>query len=152
MIFDTRSNITMYGGYSPLFDLALEFLKHTNLSVLEPGKYPIQGDSVFALIQAPETAKRQERLWESHQRYIDIQYLISGNEWIGFQNTDLLTIKEPYSTERDIAFYEDNGKGFFVPLVPESFVVCFPQDAHMPLACENTPEAIKKVVIKILIP
>lgn len=152
MIFDTRSNLSIYQGISPLFDLALHYLETTNLNALEPGKYPIQGDSVFALIQAPETAKREERLWESHKRYIDIQYLITGNEWIGFQNTDSLTIKEPYHTERDIAFYHDNGKGFFVPLEPESFVVCFPQDAHMPLVCENTPEVIKKVVIKILIP
>lgn len=152
MIFDNRSNLSMYRGYSPLFDLALEYVKNTDLKALEPGKYPIQGDSVFALIQAPETAKREERLWESHQRYIDIQYLITGHEWIGFQNTDFLTVKEPYSTERDIAFYHDNGKGFFVPMVPESFVVCFPQDAHMPLVCEKTPEPIKKAVIKIQIP
>lgn len=152
MIFDTRSNLSFYRGYSPLFDLALHYLETTNLNALEPGKYPIQGDSVFTLIQAPETAKREDRLWESHKRYIDIQYLISGKEWIGFQNTDFLTIKEPYCTERDIAFFHDKGKGFFVPMVPESFVVCFPQDAHMPLVCESSPESIKKAVIKIQIP
>lgn len=152
MIYDHRSNLPSYRGLSPLFDLALRYLEKTDLTALEPGKYPIDGDSVFVLIQSPCTRSRTESRWESHRRYIDIQYLISGKEQIGFQNTGLLTVEEPYDTDQDIAFYRDNGQGFFVPMAPESFVVCFPQDAHMPLVCADAPEPIKKAVIKIKTP
>lgn len=152
MIYDHCGSLLSYRGLSPLFDLALRYLERTDLAALEPGKYPIDGDAVFVLIQSPRTRSRAEGRWESHRRYIDIQSLLSGSERIGIQSNESLTVEEPYDSGRDIAFYRDNGQGFFVPMAPGNFVVCFPQDAHMPLVCADAPEQIKKAVIKIRIP
>ncbi len=149
MIWDDRIHLALYRGLSPQLDLALDYLEKTDFTALSAGKYTVDGDKVFALVQEPRTAERGECRWESHEKYIDIQYLISGREQIGFQSTGALAVAEPYDAGRDIAFYTDNGKGFFVPLEPGSFVVCFPHDAHMPLVCADTSEPIKKVVMKI---
>jgi len=149
MICDVRRHLDLYRGLSPQLDLALDYLEKTDFTALSAGKYAVDGDKVFALVQEPRTAERSECRWESHGYYIDIQYLIAGREQIGFQSTHALAVAEPYDAGRDIAFYKDNGKGFFTPLEPGGFVVCFPHDAHMPLVCADAPEPIKKVVMKI---
>ena len=75
--------------------------------------------------------------------------MLCGNELIGFQNIRALEVSKVYDPQKDIAFYHDNGQGFFVSLVPDSFVVCFPADAHMPLVCTIYPQPIKKVIMKV---
>lgn len=149
MIYDLKENLQQYTGISKNLDCAIEYLLHTDFTDMSVGKYLVQGDDVFALIQAPDTRDRADALWESHQNYIDIQFLLCGAEKIGFQNTDLLNVSQPYDTQKDIAFYQDNGQGFFVELVPNTFVICFPTDAHMPLVCVPQPQQIKKVVVKV---
>lgn len=151
MIYDDRSHLALYRGISARLDLALNYLVKTDFTGLSAGKYAVDGDAVFALVQESRTAERSDCRWESHARYIDIQYLISGRELIGFRSTVGMTVAEPYDAERDIAFYKDDGGGFFTPMEPGGFVVCFPQDAHMPLVCADGPEPIRKVVMKIKI-
>lgn len=152
MIYDDRSHLALYRGLSPRFDLALAYLEKTDFTGLPAGKYAIDGGAVFALMQEPLTAERSRCRWESHERYIDIQYLVAGREQIGFQNAGVLSVAEPYDAGRDIAFYKDNGKGVFIPLTPGTFAVCFPHDAHMPLVCMENPGQVRKVVVKIKMP
>lgn len=149
MIYDIKENLALYQGLSKSFDCAVTALLKTDFSKLEAGKYPIDGDNVFALVQTPTTRAKEQARWESHAHYIDIQFLLSGEEIIGIQKTDRLAVADPYREENDIAFYEENGDGFFPVLTPGSFVVCFPSDAHMPLISPNKPMPIKKVVIKV---
>ena len=151
MIYDTKENLSQYKGISKNLDCAIEYLLHTDFTDMSSGKYPVQGDDVFGLVQAPDTREKSAALWESHQSYIDIQYLLCGAEKIGFQNIGSLTDSEPYDAQKDIVFYQNNGKGFFVELEPDTFVVCFPQDAHMPLVCAAQPQSIKKLVVKVKI-
>lgn len=148
MIADTKENLECYRGISASLDLALDYLQKADLTGMAAGKYEICGEKVFVLIQEPDTRPRECARWESHRNYIDIQYLIEGAETIGFQQAAAMRTEEPYSAEKDIAFYRDNGKGFFVPLAPESFVICFPQDAHMPLVGAGEPCRIRKAVVK----
>ena len=149
MIYDVKENLLKYRGISKNLDGALDYLSHANFSLIGAGKYPVQRDKIYTLVQTPETCQRADALWESHRRYIDIQYLLCGTEQIGFQNVNALTVKEKYDDQKDIAFYKENYEGFFIKLKPDSFVICFPDDAHMPLICTDGPQSIKKVVIKV---
>lgn len=151
MIADIKENLECYRGISGLLDLALDYLRKTDFTGMASGKYEICGERVFVLIQEPDTRPREKARWESHRNYIDIQYIIEGAESIGFQQTAAMRPEEPYSPEKDITFYRDNQKGFFVPLMPESFVICFPQDSHMPLVCSGTPRRIRKAVVKVAV-
>lgn len=149
MIYDKKENLMQYKGISKNLDRALDYLAQTDLTNVEAGRYEVDGLHVFALVQAPESKPKEEARWEAHRDYIDIQYLIDGEETIGFQNIGTLTVSEPYSMEKDIVFFNENGEGFFPQLVPGSFVICFPEDAHMPLICTHEPKQVKKVVVKI---
>ena len=149
MIYDTRENLLSYKGISALLDSSLKYLSAERFSGLAEGTYPLCGTDSFVIVQARETVPRSMARWESHGRYIDIQYLIAGRELIGFRSTAGMTVSEPYDAERDITFYKDDGGGFFTPMEPGRFVVCFPHDAHMPLVCVDGPKPVKKVVMKI---
>lgn len=151
MIYDVKKNLSQYRGLGEKLNCAIEYLLNTDFSKMGTGKYPVDDEKVFALVQMPETRPREQARWESHKNYIDIQYMLTQSEIIGFQNKDNLTEEVPYSVKNDITFYHDNGKGFFPILVPDSFVICFPWDAHMPLLCTDQPKKIKKVVMKVQI-
>lgn len=149
MIYDVKENLKQYRGIGNNLDRAIEYLMHADFSGLDAGKYPLSGDEMFALLQIPETKKREYALWESHRQYIDIQFLLRGSEQIGFQKTKELAISKEYDFQKDITFYHENNQGFFVNLSSDSFVICFPTDAHMPLVCPEKPQAIRKVIVKV---
>lgn len=151
MIYDCKENLSQYQGISKNLDYAIAYLQSTDFTDMPAGKYPVQGEDVFALVQTPNTRKKADALWETHKQYLDVQFLLSGAEKIGFQNVNLLTVSQSYDAQKDIAFYEDDGQGLFVDLVSNTFVVCFPNDAHMPLICTEQPQPIKKVVMKVKI-
>lgn len=59
------------------------FLKNSDLEHMEVGRYEIDGDDIYAMIQKQTTAAPENKKAESHYKYIDIQYLICGEEMQG---------------------------------------------------------------------
>ena len=124
MIFDSINNSGIYYGLGEKFERALSFLKDTNFSEVESGRMDIDGDNIFALVQEYKTKDPDDGKWESHRKYIDIHYIISGSEDFGFVNFEYLEVLEPYNEENDVAFYE--GDGDFLQLHEGEFVILFP--------------------------
>ena len=52
MIFDTLANADRYAALHPLFPRAFEFLRATDLKALAPGRYPIEGETLLAIVEA----------------------------------------------------------------------------------------------------
>lgn len=147
MIFDSMDNAELYSGLGEKFQKAFEFLKITDLEDLPLEKIQIDGDDIFAIPQKYSTKEESEGKWEAHRKYIDIQYLVSGSENIGFVLVDYLEELEPYDEEKDVEFF--SGEGDYVQIHEGEFAVFFPNDAHKPgLKIESTEEVFK-IVIKI---
>jgi YhcH/YjgK/YiaL family protein len=148
MIADTLKNRGQYSALSPRIKAGFDYLAKTDFSKIEAGKYAVDGDNLFALVQAYDSIPKEQGKWECHKNYIDIQYIVEGVEQIGFANVDAMKITTEYNPEKDIAFL--SGEGDFVTLPKGSYGVFFPQDAHMPkVAVDNKPAPVKKVVLKI---
>jgi YhcH/YjgK/YiaL family protein len=147
MIFDSLENAEIYYGLGEKFQKAFEFLKTTDLENLPLEKIQIDGDDIFAIPQKYSTKEESEGKWEAHRKYIDIQYLVSGSENIGFVLIDYLEELEPYDDEKDVEFF--SGEGDYVQVHDGEFAVFFPDDAHKPgLKIESTEEVFK-IVFKI---
>jgi YhcH/YjgK/YiaL family protein len=101
-------------------------------------------------VQQYQTKPLAEGKWESHRKYIDVQYVEEGVERIGWTPVAGLTVTEPYDEAKDIAFYQ--GDGDFVTVPAGSFVILFPDDAHMPGIAVDKPSPVKKVVVKVRVP
>ncbi|MFA5687986.1 MAG: YhcH/YjgK/YiaL family protein [Kiritimatiellales bacterium] len=147
MIIDRIENVPLYAGLGAKVQQALEYLAKTDFKALESGRYEIAGDEVFALVQRYETKPHDQGLWEAHRRYIDVQYLVSGSEIMGYAPLDTLAVKEPYKPENDCELL--TGTGDFLTVSPRMFAVFFPQDAHMPGLMNKIPEPVIKVVVKV---
>ena len=147
MILDTLENAHFYYGISTKFAIALKFLKNTDFSNFNEGKYEVDKDNIYALVQTYNTKLNENELFEAHRKFIDIQYVIQGEELLGYTNIRELRPKSVYNEENDIFFLE--GTGDFFKLFPNNFAILMPQDAHKPAIAINQPSLVKKVVIKI---
>jgi biofilm protein TabA len=131
-----------------LWGKAFRYLKETNLAELKPGKYPIDGDNVFALVTQGPTRSADTAKWEDHQQYIDIHHVISGKENMGLAPVGAATEITPYDSAKDIGFYRANGR--FYESGPDTFFLVFPKDAHLPgIKIDGYSDPVKKIVIKV---
>ena len=148
MISDTLKNKDLYGAISPRIKTALSYLAKTDFSGMDAGRYELDGNNIFALVQIYESIPKEQGKWEAHQKYIDVQYIADGIEQIGFANIDKMKITVEYNPDKDVAFL--SGDGDFVTLEKGSYGIFFPQDVHQPkVAPGNKSGEVKKVVIKI---
>ncbi len=74
---------------------------------------------------------KSETKYESHKKYIDVQYVIEGEELMGLTTLNKVKVTETYNEDNDIAFYEFE-EGKYLQATPENFVVFFPEDVHRP--------------------
>ena len=85
-------------------------IKNHDLASLEIGRYDLENGS-YVLIQSYTTKLRNTAKYESHEKYYDIQYVISGKEIISIIPVEKLTIAQEYDAEKDITFYENSFDG-----------------------------------------
>jgi YhcH/YjgK/YiaL family protein len=151
MIIDRIENHDQY-PLGKLWNTAFEFLK-TVTPETACGKTILDGDNLFVMVDSYETKSRSAVKLETHRKYIDIQYMISGEETHEVFPANELTVSEPYPPEKDAQFYQvPKSHRTCINLQPGDFAVYFPQDAHLPcLTTGNNPQVIKKVVVKIAI-
>lgn len=137
-----------YEANPRLWNEAFAYLKETNLPELKPGKYQIDGDSVFALVTEGPARSADTAKWEDHQRYIDIHHVISGKENMGLAPVSSAMVITPYDSGKDIGFYKASGT--FYESGPHTFFIVFPKDAHLPgIKIDGSNDRIKKIVIKV---
>ena len=144
MIIDKIKNL---GNYAQL-SVVKQFLDE-HPEPLENGKYVIN-DACFVNVMEYET-REDKGLYEGHERYIDVQMLISGNECIRIQNRRDCRISVEYNDEKDAAFYTaDQYMNCY--LDGSNFAFLEPEDLHNPcLMVGDKPEAVKKYVFKVKI-
>ena len=149
MIYDRLKNKEQYYCLNKNFEKAFDFLTNTDLKNIEDGSYEIDGNAIYANVQSLKTKPVEDKKWEVHRKYIDIQYVISGKEKMGYGILeDFNEITEKYSEEKDVEFL--NGKKFnFIDVQEGDFVIFYPNDVHAPMLSVKEPTDIKKVIVKI---
>jgi YhcH/YjgK/YiaL family protein len=148
MILDTLENYQLYNAINERIAKGFDYLRTTDLDSLPSGKHDIDGDTIFALVQEYQTKPIAECKLESHKKYIDIQYVIRGEELMGITTQNNQTILEQ-NLEKDYTFYE--GTTSLVRVSKGMFTIFFPDDLHQPCVQTETALEVKKVVIKVLI-
>jgi YhcH/YjgK/YiaL family protein len=147
MIIDQLRHADRYRSLSPGIAAALEYLTTTKFDGVEPGRYEL-GDGVFAIVDAYQTRTAEQEVWESHRKYIDVQYIVRGAERMGWMPlSSQPAVTKPYDAERDVAFY---APGVDRVIVREKFfTVFYPEDVHAPGLAIGEPSRVMKVVVKV---
>lgn len=146
MIIDRLENIEKYASLNPLFSQAIDFLKSNDLTILETGKYELQGKDLLVNVTKTNPKTKEQARIETHKNFIDIQIPVSGPEIMGYTPAkDCLPTTALYNAEKDITFFEGLAESYFT-IKPGMFAIFFPQDGHAP---GITSEGVKKIIIKV---
>jgi YhcH/YjgK/YiaL family protein len=150
VILDRLENVATYRTISAELVRAFDYLSRTDFSDLPAGRYALDGDRVYAIVQRYRPKPLTEAKWESHRRYLDVQYIAEGSERLGHALLDDgVTVEQQYNAEKDVIFYKADGD--FFTLRAGSFAIFAPQDIHAPgLALDGPGDSIEvcKVVVK----
>ncbi|UKJ06109.1 YhcH/YjgK/YiaL family protein [Solitalea lacus] len=150
MIIDKLSNAERYYPLGDLFIKGFNYLVNTDFSNIETGKYEIEGEKLFAIVNEYETIDAANEKMEAHRKYIDIQFWISGEELVGH---DILTnqpIFKEYDEEKDFLLAANQPK-YFTLMQSGMFAIYFPSDLHMPCIKNEKSTHVKKVVLKVAV-
>jgi YhcH/YjgK/YiaL family protein len=140
-----------YFLYKERWDKAFLFLRDHDLSKLELKRYDIEGDNLYAPVSEYYSKKEENARYESHQKYIDIQYVVSGRELIGISNKgDLKEVLQPYDAVKDIMFMSVNQISNHMA-DPGRFFIFFPDDLHRPGLRDGDSTLVRKIVVKVKI-
>ena len=127
----------------------LDWLNSIDLINIQDGKYYIESDNLYANVQTYET--KRDANYEAHRKYIDIQYMIKGKEYVGVVSYERCKTVENYDSNRDIEFLTCNDKVEYQTLNEGEFLILYPDDAHKPSIMIDEPKKVKKVVVKVRI-
>ena len=112
------------------------------------GHYEIQGEQIYVSIQEYSTLARHEARFESHERYVDLQYTLSGLEGIDWAPRGSLQAEGPFGN--DVQFWLPASEPVTTLCqLPRCFAVFYPSDAHRPKVRLGTQDRVRKLVVKI---
>jgi len=113
-----------YDSNKARWDKVFHFLTDSKLSTLGPGRYPIDNDNAYATITLGPPKNLEDAKWESHRKYIDLQYVIAGKIKLGVCHLSAAQVIEPYNDKKDAAHYTADGRYYVA--TPQNFFLFFP--------------------------
>ena len=147
MIVTSIADFSRYTKLHPLFEAVNKELISNAMSAYSE-EILLDGRKLYASPAQCAGKRSEDALLEAHDRYIDVQVCLEGEERMGWRNrAKCVNVATPYQIDRDIVFYNDK-PSMYITLKPGQLAVFFPSDAHAPLIGEGM---IRKVVFKVLL-
>ncbi len=146
MILDRLEQAQRYAAINEDFSKAFAFLRQDNLVELEAGRHEISGEDVYAIVVKGPGSGRSKSKMEAHREYVDIQYIASGTDEMGWKNRQLCSdILSDYDAEDDGESFKDEPSTWMTIRTGE-LVIFFPEDVHAPGAGEGE---LCRIVVKV---
>lgn len=152
MIVKTLDMADVYRVLSPLVGDGIDWLRTQDFANVDDGRYELCGDELVAIVESYETVPPEKKRWEAHQRYVDLQYVASGRELMGYAPRAMLREATPHDEAKDVAFFDAASAAeaaSFVRLREGMFVMLGPEDVHLPGVSDGSASKVKKVVLKL---
>lgn len=134
----------------PEIQKALDYIR-ANGKTAEDGKVELDGKNLYIAFSNYDSKDRKDCKYEAHKNYIDVQYVIEGEEAMAVTTAEGLSVKKEYDPEKDVVFFNDDKPGIEYVLKAGDYIVVFPDDVHMPKVKSGKVCHIKKAVVKIKI-
>jgi biofilm protein TabA len=152
MIVTDLKNVDHQLAMTPALRKAIEFLCLRGLSDLPDGTTEIDGKKVFAIVQRYETAAADNPRFEFHRKFIDVQFIASGEETIGWTPLERVQITEVYDGGKDVGFGTTGSEPWTpVALKAGELAVLHPEDAHAPRLALGKAGPVLKIVVKVAV-
>lgn len=149
MIFDDLKNITFYKGIHPNLDKAIDFLYEHRKDSFELGKYDIDDDKVFLVVQENTLNKEENNRFEHHKKYADLHLLVEGHEYSAY-GSRIKDESQAFDEASDIGFVHCQ-ESYPLHLGYHNFAIFFSGEPHQPNGYAGQEEVVRKHLYKILI-
>lgn len=153
MIVDKIENYAKYRNLPAPLYRAIEYIGSTDFSHVANGQYELDGKRMVSIVNRYKTKTLDHAVWESHRKYIDVQFVAGGHERFGLVALDNApAVTAPYNEERDVIFYEPGVETYDAPA--GTFMIFYPEDIHAPSLATGvppTPSEVVKVVVKVAV-
>jgi len=149
MLYDKIENAGMYNVMGKRIAQGLALLKDPKVLNSAKGRHEVDGDNLYYMADEYDSKPEADGRIEAHKKYIDIQYIISGREWIGCRKIEGLKIETPYSAEKDVELYTRAEPMTRIDMETGTFCILWPHEAHMPCRMFDKPVPVKKIVVKV---
>jgi len=137
--------------YSENLEKALEFIKNFNFNDCEEKRYDIDGEKMYMSVSLGVTKPLDDTMLESHGRYIDIHYMIEGEEQLGvaLEGSAALEYKNLMETN-DAILYSSCENEYSIVIKQGEYAIFNTEELHRPsIAVNGNCIKIKKAIIKI---
>jgi len=153
MIVDKIENYAKYADLPRALYRAIEYIGSTDFTYVENGQYELDGLKMVSIVNRYRTKTLDKAVWESHRKYIDVQFVAGGHERFGIAPlASAPPISTPYNEEKDVIFYEPGTDTLDAPA--GTFMIFYPDDVHAPGLASGIPPKpaeVVKVVVKVAV-
>ena len=125
---------------------AMEYIFSGAIDGLDCGRHDLE-DGIY--VNVSEIGLKDDGVFESHHKYIDIHYPLTGCEKIIVAAEEELKVTKEYDEDADYMLGTSDGGESFTVRPKQPFVV-MPGEAHVPCLRADENTKIKKAVVKIL--
>ncbi len=143
MIFGNINTYRACGMSTEALDKYIELLKSVKTDA-KPGRYELADGAYYLVSDIVKQGNPEDKVFESHEKFIDIQYIFEGTESMEYADTSELTVTTPYDEGGDCTLYK--GKGIMLNFKAGNFAVFSPMDGHKPGCGSDTS---RKVIVKV---
>lgn len=131
----------------------IEFAKKNENKILSlvNGSYDVGYNNIKMNLGKYFTKSENEKFWESHKKYLDVQIMINGTEKVAINDIRDMEVKS-FDEEKDLTILEGD-KAFDIIIKTGDVLVFFPNDVHKPElnVSENDDSGnIRKIVTKVV--
>lgn len=143
MIFDRMDRLAMYKGLNANLDNLIDFVLAHDASTLAPGRNEIDGANCFVNNNVAKLLENPDK-YERHQEYLDLQIPLDDGEIITVKPVE--DLEWPDMSKETV--FTHGPRGTALDLVPGTFAIFFPDDAHNCSISKAGQTEVRKLVGK----
>jgi biofilm protein TabA len=125
-----------------------EYKTLSNIKLNQCNKIELN-ENCFVLEQAYISKNKEDCFFESHKKYIDIQYIFEGEEIMEVEKLSNLQVTTAYKEDLDYAKYSQSKDSSVLKIRENELAIFYPNDAHMPCIKIDENKKVIKAVFKI---
>lgn len=144
VIIDLIENLDEYRSLNPKIANGLEKLNEVEIDFHK--RFDFDGGYLF--FQEGTTNPIDEGTFEAHKKYMDIQIVLGGSEYVAWSPINELVVEVEYNAEKDVVRL--NGSPKEIMKIDKGMAyICLPHDGHKALKHIDQATKYKKAVMKI---
>ena len=148
MIYDHFNNILRYFPEGHPLTKAVDYIRQFDENHAD-GTFQIEGQDIFSIVKKYQTFEPEQKKYETHREYIDVQAMISGEEAMHVSLENDLQVDEDYNPDTDkIRFFPPQNYST-IWLRPGYFVILFPGDLHRADCIWQKKMPVRKITLKV---